>query len=143
MEFPEKNRVRPQNQPGGGRESYPGVQCFQPLGAALNSCIQMSQIFYYYFIYLSSAVTACHDTEPSLYGCAALSPSGSHFPCGQALPSLPGRPSYSIRSNELVSSLRRVLYHFPFYEIPLRLNLLLCGKPIFLLVFVTPLDLIA
>jgi hypothetical protein len=45
-----------------------------PRRMALNSCIQMSLLFYYYFIYLFSAVTACHDSEPSLYGCAALSP---------------------------------------------------------------------
>jgi hypothetical protein len=92
-----------------------------------------SLLFYLFILFIDGMAA-----NPSLSGCAALSPLPDLPPLAESPPWPPPRASYSIRSDELVSALRLLLYHFRFYKIPLRLNLLQCGKPIWL-VFVTPL----
>ena len=93
----------------------------------------MTQIIYYYFInYFILSVGSDGRTLPFRVPNAQLPGSSHHLSCGRALPAYPAAPAILYDLYELVSSLlRRVHYHFPFYAIPLRLDLLLlCGKPI-------------
>jgi hypothetical protein len=82
MEFPQKNRVTPieANQTAAG--NHIRVSMF-PISRrmALNLTDEPKKIIIILFIYFIDGMAA----NPSLYGCAALTPPGSPTSCGQAL----------------------------------------------------------